>query len=205
VRSNERRAEELQHANLAAAENAAVKAAVELAKVRAEAAAQLATLKAEEVAVKREAGSSTVSLKAQLETVKRESAAQLRRVEQAEAALGSAAALKRFRASPAPAVPGGSCTPRLPAVCEERNGLKVGDQVSLVPNGPQDGCIKGKQVGKIAEISFDEVHLQSPTHGRAMRMPTPCTAPAWYDLHACAPGRRRTFQRGGQRRQEVVV
>jgi hypothetical protein len=60
---------------------------------------------------------------------------------------------------------------------EERNGLKVGDQVSLVPNGPQDGCIKDKQVGKIAEISFDEVRPQSPTHGRAMRMPTPCTAP----------------------------
>jgi hypothetical protein len=50
VRSNERRAEELKQANLAAAE----KAAVELAEVRAEAAAQLTALKVEVAAVKRE-------------------------------------------------------------------------------------------------------------------------------------------------------
>ena len=105
---------------------------------------------------------------------------------------------------PWPESPRGSCTPSLPAMSEERNGLKVGDQVSLVPNGPQDGCIKGKQVGKIAEISFDEVRLQSPTHGRAC-VHAHTMYRAWYDLHACAPGRRRTFQRGGQRQQGVVV
>ena len=57
VRSNERRAEELEQANLAAAELAKVRAeaaAAELAEVRAEAAAQLTALKAEVAAVKRE-------------------------------------------------------------------------------------------------------------------------------------------------------
>jgi hypothetical protein len=47
VRNNERRAEELKKANLAAAEKAAGEAAAELAKVRAEAAVQRAALKTE--------------------------------------------------------------------------------------------------------------------------------------------------------------
>ena len=64
---------------------AVAKADAELAKVRAEAAAQLAQLR--------------VEVTVEAATAKRESAAQLRRLQQAEVALGSAAALKRFRAS----------------------------------------------------------------------------------------------------------
>ena len=69
MRSNERRAEELKQANLAAVEKAAGKAAAELTKVRAEAAAQLA---AQLAALKAE-------LKVEVAAVKRESAAQVRK------------------------------------------------------------------------------------------------------------------------------
>ena len=75
---------------------AAAKAEAELAKVRADAAAQLEAAAGVLAEVKAE-------LKAEVATVKRESATQLQRIQQAELALGSAAALKLFRASPAAA------------------------------------------------------------------------------------------------------
>jgi hypothetical protein len=116
VRSNEQRLGELKKNNLAAAGQAAA----ELAKVRAEAAAQLVQLRAE---VKENCASRSLvavlaevkaELKAEVATKKRESAAQLQRIQQqVEVALGTAAALERFRMQAARAVPPAPTNPRV--------------------------------------------------------------------------------------------